>query len=50
MASRLGPTFLKSLQTPLPADSLLTAPEDTRPFEPRHPDVAAILNTARSTR
>jgi hypothetical protein len=50
MASRLGPAYLKSLRTLLPADSLLTAPEDTRPFESRHPDVVAILNAAQSTR
>lgn len=46
MASRLGPAFLQSLRTLLPADSLPTAPEDTRPFESRHPNVAAILNAA----
>ncbi|HJX58537.1 MAG TPA: hypothetical protein VJ325_07450 [Thiobacillus sp.] len=44
MASRLDPAFLQSLQT------LPTAPEDTRPFASRHPDVAAILNAAQSTR
>ena len=33
MASRLDPAFLKSLRTLPPAASLLTAPEDTRPFE-----------------
>jgi glycolate oxidase len=33
MAAQFDPAFLKTLQTLLPADSLLTAPEDTRPFE-----------------
>jgi len=33
MTARFEPAFLKSLQTLLPADSLLTAPEDTRPFD-----------------
>ncbi|HUX30367.1 MAG TPA: hypothetical protein VMV78_07025 [Thiobacillus sp.] len=48
MASRLGTAFLKSLRTLLPAGSLPTAPGDTRPFESRHPDVAAILNAAQT--
>ncbi|MBU1224444.1 MAG: FAD-binding protein [Gammaproteobacteria bacterium] len=33
MAAQFDPAFLKTLQTLLPADSLLTAPEDTLPFE-----------------
>jgi glycolate oxidase len=33
MTALLEPAFLKTLQTLLPADGLLTASEDTRPFE-----------------
>jgi len=33
MTVQFDTAFLKTLQTLLPADSLLTAPEDTRPFE-----------------
>ncbi|MDP2057050.1 MAG: FAD-binding protein, partial [Thiobacillus sp.] len=52
MTARIEPAFLKSLRTLLPADSLLTAPEDTRPFESdglsayrATPDVVALPGT-----
>lgn len=40
MASRLDPAFLKSLRTLLPADSLLTAPED---YSILQPEIASQL-------